>query len=574
MESEVIMHGRRLFATYLAIFLFGALFFACRVSAANGGPGSDKEMMIYFPNYDAYSTNQGKYTGLVRDLPWDRLTTINHAFFNVAPDDNGGYLLRPADEWADIDPRNKKAHFPQYAEMHELYPDVDILISVGGWSNSAYFSPMVATAETRQSFINSCIALMEEYPFISGFDIDWEYLGVKREPNGSDQGNPVAPTDREGFTLLLEEMRDAFALKYGEGVKKISVCLACNPTTIGRMDIVGVSRAVDHLNVMAYDLVSYANGRTGHHSALYSAPSQYYSADRAVSYMLGEGVEPSKIMMGSPLYSRGWGNVDPVNGSWLFAPSSGKSALNASKGENNWHSLKEIEKEALATPLNRKGWHKVYDSKCQAPYMYNDDPSSKYYRNYLSYEDESSLAAKTSYVMEKGLGGLFFWEACGDDATLGYPMITEAATEMGLLGAKAVYRLYNPNSGEHFYTSIKAEREHLVSVGWNDEGVGWFASCYSDRPVYRLYNPRGSEHHYTLDAAEKDMLIKAGWNYEGIGWYSSGNDPTPVYREYNPNQFSCNHNFTTDKAEHDYLISIGWKDEGTAWFADSPGDAG
>lgn len=33
-----------------------------------------------------------------------------------------------------------------------------------------------------------------------------------------------------------------------------------------------------------------------------------------------------------------------------------------------------------------------------------------------------------------------------------------------------MYRLYNPNSSEHFYTASVAERDHLVSVGWKNEG--------------------------------------------------------------------------------------------------------
>ena len=43
-----------------------------------------------------------------------------------------------------------------------------------------------------------------------------------------------------------------------------------------------------------------------------------------------------------------------------------------------------------------------------------------------------------------------------------------------LAAAVDMYRLYNPNSGEHFYTASKGERNHLISLGWNDEGIGWY----------------------------------------------------------------------------------------------------
>lgn len=37
---------------------------------------------------------------------------------------------------------------------------------------------------------------------------------------------------------------------------------------------------------------------------------------------------------------------------------------------------------------------------------------------------------------------------------------------------EVVYRLYNPNSGEHFYTTSFYEQNTLKNVGWRDEGVG------------------------------------------------------------------------------------------------------
>ncbi len=129
-----------------------------------------------------------------------------------------------------------------------------------------------------------------------------------------------------------------------------------------------------------------------------------------------------------------------------------------------------------------------------------------------------------------------------------------------------MYRLYNPNSGEHFYTSEFDEYANVVIAGWNDEGYGWQAPVTSNTPVFRMYNPNAGEHHYTPDAAERDMLINAGWKDEGIGWYSDDAKSVPLYRDYNPNEFANNHNYTTSITEHEWLISLGWRDEGYAWY--------
>ncbi len=130
----------------------------------------------------------------------------------------------------------------------------------------------------------------------------------------------------------------------------------------------------------------------------------------------------------------------------------------------------------------------------------------------------------------------------------------------------SMFRLYNPNSGEHFYTADVNEKNNLVSVGWKYEGIGWTAPATSDKPVYRLYNQNGGEHHYTLDASERDFLVSLGWKFEDIGWYSADTDGIPLYRQYNPNAFANNHNYTADKSENDWLVSLGWKYEGIGWY--------
>ena len=142
----------------------------------------------------------------------------------------------------------------------------------------------------------------------------------------------------------------------------------------------------------------------------------------------------------------------------------------------------------------------------------------------------------------------------------------------------AMYRLYNPNSGEHFFTASKEEYDSLGTLGWKQEGNAWIAPDMSETPVYRLYNDNNRDsagnvngyHHYTTSAAERDNLVSLGWKDEGIGWYSDDNETTPLYRVYNPNakgdQEPGGHHYTGDAAERDYLVGLGWNDEGTGWY--------
>ena len=131
--------------------------------------------------------------------------------------------------------------------------------------------------------------------------------------------------------------------------------------------------------------------------------------------------------------------------------------------------------------------------------------------------------------------------------------------------AADMHRLYNPNSGEHFYTANGNEKNHLVKVGWKYEGIGWTAPA-TGNAVYRLYNANAGDHHYTLNTNEKNHLVKVGWKYEGIGWYSDVKKTIPLYRAYNPNAKAGSHNYTVNYAEQKNLIRVGWKDEGIAWY--------
>ncbi|MDH6364574.1 hypothetical protein M2139_001561 [Enterococcus sp. PF1-24] len=131
--------------------------------------------------------------------------------------------------------------------------------------------------------------------------------------------------------------------------------------------------------------------------------------------------------------------------------------------------------------------------------------------------------------------------------------------------AAEMYRLYNRNNSEHFYTADRYERKHLVELGWEYEGIGWVAPETGD-PVYRLYNPNSGDHHYTLNQAEKDNLVKVGWHYENIGWYSSPEKQVPIYRAYNPNATTGSHNYTKNKNEQNNLVKNGWRDEQVGWY--------
>ena len=164
-------------------------------------------------------------------------------------------------------------------------------------------------------------------------------------------------------------------------------------------------------------------------------------------------------------------------------------------------------------------------------------------------------------------GVVHFMNKWGKLALVGIGVVGIGISTMQVQAEEGIgmYRLYNPNSGEHFYTSNKAERNHLANIGWKYEGGAWLAPSTGD-PVYRLYNPNSGDHHYTTNPEEKKMLVNVGWRYESIGWYSGGS--LPVYRVYNPNAKKAgSHHYTLNKSEANQLVRAGWRDENIGWYA-------
>lgn len=129
-----------------------------------------------------------------------------------------------------------------------------------------------------------------------------------------------------------------------------------------------------------------------------------------------------------------------------------------------------------------------------------------------------------------------------------------------------IYRVYNPNSGEHLHTMNWNEKVALVESGWQYEGISMRVGV-SGQNLYRLYNPNSGEHLYTLNWNEKENLASKGWKYEGVAWHTPWTGE-PVYRAYNPNARNAGtHHYTVSQAEILSLSKAGWKNEGIVWYS-------
>jgi len=121
----------------------------------------------------------------------------------------------------------------------------------------------------------------------------------------------------------------------------------------------------------------------------------------------------------------------------------------------------------------------IFDAGASANVVVNGVPFSYYGFHDNCYDFTSSKVAGVSVLIGQGV------------------VIVHFNTDF--LGTVEMYRLYNPNSGEYFYTSNPAELDALIGLGWNDEGIGWYSGDVPKSPLYRQYNPNAfaNNHNYT-----------------------------------------------------------------------------
>ncbi len=135
----------------------------------------------------------------------------------------------------------------------------------------------------------------------------------------------------------------------------------------------------------------------------------------------------------------------------------------------------------------------------------------------------------------------------------------------------AMYRLYNPYSHEHLFTTDANEKDNLVTLGWRFEGAVGKVYMHGEKGgVYRLYNPTTGEHHYTMKEDEVANCVKAGWKNEGVKFFSVldvDKQTVGMVSMYNPYEKKFYHHYTSDPDEIAKMVKAGWRKEEIKWYA-------
>lgn len=279
----------------------------------------------------------------------------------------------------------KMVYLEELPRLRRANPDLEILLSIGG-AGAGGFSLMSRTAEKRRPFVESVIRIMRELR-LDGIDLDWEF------PTHNWAGD-ADPSDRQNFTHLLRELREAFDEAGAADGKRYFLTIAAGTGQwfIDATEVREYIGYLDELMLMTYDMRGFGQKVTGHHAGLYTAPGDpmVFSTESAIELLRAEGVPDEKIIIGAAFYSRYWDEVPDLNHG-LFM----EAAKPGGEFGPNYDQL-------LSDYIDKNGYVRYWDEESQAPYLFNGS-------TFISYDDEQSVQSKCDYIKKENLGGLMFW---------------------------------------------------------------------------------------------------------------------------------------------------------------------
>lgn len=293
---------------------------------------------------DVFGAYIGQECDLDDTVPVEQFTHVYYAFADV----EDGVIDEPGDRIDDL------------VALRERNPDLNVIVSVGGWGRCEEFPEMAATTQNRQRFAESAIKYIREHD-LDGIDYDWEF------PDED---------ETEEFTAMLRTLRKVLDEAGAEDDRRylLTSALSNLPSHLEGVNLGAVHEYLDLVNTMTYDMQ--VNERS-HHTNLYTSPlNPRFSVQDTVETYLDAGVPCEKIVIGSGFYSRG---------------------------------TERVGYETLQSEfVSQENYTRKWDDEASAPYLEAEG-------KFIGYDDPKSIRAKVEYLRETDLRGIMFWQYAHDE---------------------------------------------------------------------------------------------------------------------------------------------------------------
>lgn len=330
---------------------------------------------------------------------------------------------------ADTGWESLRGNFNQLKKLKAKHPNLKVLVSLGGWTYSKYFSDVAATDASRKKFVSSCVDTWIKGNIASyggaggpgtaagifdGIDVDWEWPG---SPDGH-PGNHWSPNDKANLTALLAEFRtqlDAYGATTGKRYQLHAFTPADPAKVAAGWDVPRIFDSLDVANVQGYDFHgsgsdnSWEPNRTGHQGNLYADADDpynfHFSAEAAINAYTNAGVDPRRLTLGLAFYGRGWQGVADGGkyGEWQSATGAAPGQFAEEAGTRGYANL------VASVP----GCTVHHDTAAVATSCYTGNGGQ-----WWTFDDAWSIGLKTTWLKSRGLLGVMAWEMSGDTGAL------------------------------------------------------------------------------------------------------------------------------------------------------------
>ena len=427
-------------------------------------PNHNKKVVGYYAQWAIYARDFN-----VSKIDGSKLTHLMYAFFGTEfdPSNPQSAKIKSLDTYADFEhteggaPWNAtpKGNFYDLMQLKQTYPHLKILISIGGWTKSQDLPGIAASPIARTAFAQNMANFLVTYPFIDGFDIDWEFPvvggidGTEIIGGITPPAQPHTPNDHKNLVYLLKEMRLAMPNKI------ISIAAGNNVVNVPNQFIGPGNKAqygmtddittyCDFITFFGYDFGGNWYDKTCYNAPLYGSGNvndplnaNNESLDHLTNIYLNNLAIPNdKLIMGIPFYGKLFnsvannGTIPSLPGLFVSAPRTTGSCTNPQAPQGTWdngfceftgsvefcdlagnsgttghHYLNPANPTTLLPASASAGWVRYWDNTAKVPYLYNATT-----HQFITYDDKISIDEKAKYIKQKNLGGAMIWELSQD----------------------------------------------------------------------------------------------------------------------------------------------------------------
>lgn len=349
-----------------------------------------KNVICYYGTWATYRNGAGRFS--VDNIDPFLCTHLIYSFVGI----NSNGTIAVLDPWLDLEENWGLGTMRKFNDLKSVNTNLKTLVAVGGWNEgSQKFSTVAQSATLRSRFAKDAAAFCTKHGF-DGLDVDWEYPGQR-------DGDPVY--DRENFVYFLADLRLELSK---QGLLLTAAVAATETSALISYNIPEISKYLDFINLMTYDLHGPWEAATGHNAPLYAGPNditsiqQQLNVKSSVVFWLKQGAPAGKLNLGVPFYGRSF-TLRSTSEHNVGAPTNGPGQGGPYSYESGFLGYNEVCEKLLL-----EKWNYAWDDSQLVPYAYSGN-------QWVGYDDPESIMIKTSFIHQYELAGGMVWSIETDD---------------------------------------------------------------------------------------------------------------------------------------------------------------